>query len=398
MASLLNDTRLRAAPNFVQAHTLDGRPFIAKDTEPYTQFWLSERERVLLAQFAGRRGASPDEAQAAYLRVTGKADTVQERQRLRAVVRQMCQAGVLLAPADDSSRYSAQMAADYIAHRPFPRAIAQHLIQRARIGPGTRVLDLAGGPGDLALALAQASQQVSMMELSSGFLRTARQRAKAQGLALTPLLDSANRLLSHDAVYDVVTVSQALHWLDDVAVCRGLCRLLQPGGSFFVIHGGMQVADDHPLAHLLGYDSILGAHPRQPFAHEVRPLLQRLALLFEALDAPDVQRVDPTHPRTGGPAQRIAPAAVTLFRQPRPFGPGFARGFFTPQHIAASGMAPDVFWRDVSARCAAQPQAACTGTQHWAVLHFQRGASGVDGAGLDSLPATEIAFEGTAGI
>ena len=42
-------------PSFVQAQTLDGRPYVAKDTEPYTQFWLSERERLLLALFA-RRG------------------------------------------------------------------------------------------------------------------------------------------------------------------------------------------------------------------------------------------------------------------------------------------------------------------------------------------------------
>jgi SAM-dependent methyltransferase len=265
------------------------------------------------------------------------------------------------------------------------------------------VLDLAGGPGDLALLLARSSQHVAMMELSRGFLKTAVQRAKAQGLSLRPVLDSANRLVQHDAAYDVVTVSQALHWLDDVAVCRGLCRLLLPDGSFFVIHGGMQVADDHPLAHLLGYDSILGAHPRKPFASEVQPLLQRLALLFEALDAPDVQRVDPTHPRALGngpssPHQRIAPAGVALFRQPRPFGPGFARGFFTPAHITVTGLSSEDFWRDVHQRCAAQPDAACMGIQHWAVLHFRRGAGGVSARELAALQATEIGFEGPTGI
>ncbi len=389
--------RLRAAPSFVQAQTLDGRPYIAKDSEPYTQFWLSERERVLLAQFAGRHGAHGDAAYAAYLRVTGKADTAAERRRATRAVREMQAAGVLLAPADDSSRYSARIAADYIAHRPFPHAIAQHIIASAPVRPSSRVLDLAGGPGDLALALAQVTPHVSLMELSRGFLQTAVARARERGLAITPVHDSCNRLLHHEAAYDVVTVTQALHWLDDVAVCRGLCRLLLPGGSFFAVHGAMAVADSHPLAHLLGYDSILGAHPRRPFADGVRPLLQRLTLLFDALDAPEVQRVDPSHGGlASGPLQRIAPAAVTLYRQPRPLGPGFARGYFTPQHIAVTGMTTEAFWRDVDARCAAEPAAACLGVQHWALLHFQRGAAASVPASLHELPVHEIAYEGSA--
>jgi SAM-dependent methyltransferase len=377
---LAANARLRIDPSFVLAHTLDGRPYVAKDAEPYTQFWLSEREQALLAQFSGKRGATAEAAAAAYLRMKALADTGAERARINKAVRGMQAAGVLLAEGDDTSRYSASIADDYIANRPFPQALAQHIVERGQVQRASRVLDLAGGPGDLALALAQASDQVSLMELSRGFLKTAAKRAQAQGLAVTTIHDSCNRLVHHEGSYDVVTVSQALHWLDDVAVCRGLVRLLNAGGSFFVVHGAMQVPDTHPLAHLLGYDSILGAHPRRPFAEEVAPLLRRLSLLFEALDAPDVQR--------------IAPAGVALFRQQRPFGPGFARGFFTPQHIAVSGMAPDDFWRSLHARCAAQPDAACMGTQHWAVLHFQRGAHGLADTEWPYKPPLELAFNG----
>ena len=391
--------RLRAAPSFVQALTMDGRAYIAKDSEPYTQYWLDDRERQLLAQFAGRHGATVDGAHAAWLRLSGKADTSAERRRVDRIVREMRAAGVLLAPGDDSSRYSSAIVADYTAHRPFPAPIAEQLIEQVPVRRDTAVLDLAGGPGDLALALARASDRVALMELSQGFLRAATRRAQAAGLPITPLHDSANRLPQQAGGYDLITVSQALHWLDDVAVCRGVCQLLQPDGSFVVIHGVMQVDDSHPLAHLLGADSILGAHPRRPFADEVRPLLQRLSLLFGALDAPDVHRVDPTHRRPGASAaQRIAAARVTLYRQPRPFGPGFARGFFTPQHIALSGLAPEAFWADLEARCAVAPPAACQGIQHWAVLHFQRGAAGVDPASIASLTAHAMAFEGPAGL
>ncbi len=50
--------RLRASPSFVLAFTLDGRPYVAKETEPYIQYWLTERYRILLSMFSSRRGAT----------------------------------------------------------------------------------------------------------------------------------------------------------------------------------------------------------------------------------------------------------------------------------------------------------------------------------------------------
>jgi hypothetical protein len=38
------------------------------------------------------------------------------------------------------------------------------------------------------------------------------------------------------------------------------------------------------------------------------------------------------------------------------------------------------------------------GIQHWAVLHFRRGAGGVSARELAALQATEIGFEGPTGI
>jgi len=385
----MNPTRLQASPNFVQARTFDGRAYVAKDAEPYTQFWLSERERVLLSLFGTRGGLGPDRACAGWYGLTGKPRTAAEDQRLARAIAGMHEAGVLMATGEDSSRYDRRIVADYVAHRPFPAAVAAHLVDAAGIGPHTRVLDLAGGPGDLALALARHSQQVSLMELSRGFLGAARARARSRGVRLNTVHDSCNRLVYRDEPCDVITVSQALHWLDDVMVCRGVCRLLQPGGSFFVIHSAIELPEAHPLAYVLGHDSILGAKRRQAFTDELRPLQRRLALLFEALDAPEVQRIDPTQARGG---ERVRPAGVRLFRQQRPFGPGYARGFLTPRHIAVTGQTQEAFWADLEARCVGKLASELSGTHHWAVLHFQRGAQG-EGPALDALAASEIAYE-----
>ena len=73
----------------------------------------------------------------------------------------------------------------------------------------------------LALLLAAHSSQVTLMDWSRGFLQSARRRARALGRPLQTAHESCNRLVHDDGSYDVLTVCQALHWLDDVAVCRG---------------------------------------------------------------------------------------------------------------------------------------------------------------------------------
>ena len=62
--------RLRASPNFALTFTFDGRPYIARDSEPYIQYWLTERYRILLAMFSTKRGATLTEAMEGYFRLT----------------------------------------------------------------------------------------------------------------------------------------------------------------------------------------------------------------------------------------------------------------------------------------------------------------------------------------
>jgi SAM-dependent methyltransferase len=364
--------RLRAAPGFVLSFSMDGRPFVAQDTEPYIQYWLTERYRVLLSLFATRRGLRVDEALAAWHRLHASTPGGAEDKRLQRAIDDMRKAGVLVGTADDTSRYDARIVADYLAHRPFPADLVRHLVQQGGIGRHTRVLDLAGGPGDLACQLAATSSAVTMTDLSKGFVAAATDRARALGLPLDAQHDSANRLAQRGESFDVITVAQALHWLDDVQVVRGVCHTLAEGGSFFVMHSVMDVPDDHPLAYLLGHDSILGKKARLPFAAEVQPLLRRLALLFQALDARGVEHVDLRHAHAAQTSP-LGVAGAQLFAQTRPFDVGYAKGFLTPRHIERTGMSEDAFWRDLHARCAGLPAERFLGTHRWAVLHFKRG-------------------------
>ena len=388
--------RLRASPSFALTFAMDGRAFVAKETEPYIQFWLTERDRVLLSLFSSRAGAKLTDAMDGYLRLTGAVGSAPERKRLAQAIDKMRSAGVLISAHDDVSRYSARIVDAYVAHRPFPPELSDQIIQDGSITAASRVLDLAGGPGDLALALAEVSEHVSLMELSKGFVNAAIKRAKQRGLKLATVHESCNRLVYDDAQYDVVTISQALHWLDDVLVCRGLCRCLRPGGSFFVIQGAFNVEESHPLSYIFGAKSILGHRQKQSFAAGAQALQKRLTLLFDALDSPDVHRIDLAQRFNNAgdaSASRIVPARASLFRQRRPMDLGYARAFLTPAHIAITGQSPTDFWMQLEARCAGATSQQLEGNYEWSLLQFQRGAKRVKLESLDKSSVIEIGYQ-----
>lgn len=388
--------RLRASPSFALTFAMDGRAFVAKETEPYIQFWLTERDRVLLSLFSSRSGAKLTDAMDGYLRLTGAVGSAPERKRLAQAIDKMRSAGVLISAHDDVSRYSARIVDAYVAHRPFPPELSDQIIQDGSITAASRVLDLAGGPGDLALALAEVSEHVSLMELSKGFVNAAIKRAKQRGLKLATVHESCNRLVYDDAQYDVVTISQALHWLDDVLVCRGLCRCLRPGGSFFVIQGAFNVEESHPLSYIFGAKSILGHRQKQSFAAGAQALQKRLTLLFDALDSPDVHRIDLAQRFNNAgdaSASRIVPARASLFRQRRPMDLGYARAFLTPAHIAITGQSPTDFWMQLEARCAGATSQQMEGNYEWSLLQFQRGAKRVKLESLDKSSVIEIGYQ-----
>lgn len=385
--------RLRTSPNFALSLTMDGRAYVAKEVEPYIQYWLSDRERMLFALFAKKGGCLVDDAIADYVHLSGKADDPRATARLAKTIADMKAANVLIGVRDDTSRYDAQIAKAYRTYRPFPPELAAHMVQSAGIGRASSLLDLAGGPGSLALELAKTSDHVAMMELSHGFVCAARKAAKVAGVALTALHDSCNRLIFHDEVYDVVTVSQALHWLDDVMVCKGVGHILRKNGSFFVIQSGFSLGDDHPLSYILGDRTPLGDKPALSFAGQMEALLRRLTLLFEALDMPDVERIDPAQ-KWGADAARIVSVAATLFTQQRPIGLGFARAFLTPTHIAPTGQSPTQFWETLETRCANANAESLMARQDWAILHFKRGGTPRDEAAIDPESAISISWSG----
>lgn len=119
------------------------------------------------------------------------------------------------------------------------RAWKAYTVMVANVGEGSRVLDIAGGTGDLALAFAKkvgTSGKVVHTDINEAMLRTGRERLLDAGVALPTLVCDAEKLPFPDGHFDVVTVAFGLRNMThkDVAL-KEMNRVLKPGGKLLVL-------------------------------------------------------------------------------------------------------------------------------------------------------------------
>lgn len=105
--------------------------------------------------------------------------------------------------------------------------------------PGQRVLDIAGGTGDLALAFAKkvgATGEVVHTDINEAMLRTGRDRLLDAGTILPTVVCDAERLPFDSGHFDLVSVAFGLRNMThkDRAIAE-MCRVLKPGGRLLVL-------------------------------------------------------------------------------------------------------------------------------------------------------------------
>lgn len=111
---------------------------------------------------------------------------------------------------------------------------------------GMRVLDIAGGTGDLAIGFAKdvgandtnevTRGQVVHTDINEAMLRTGRDRLLNAGVILPTMVCDAEKLPFADAYFDIVSVAFGLRNMThkDVAL-KEMLRVLKPGGKLLVL-------------------------------------------------------------------------------------------------------------------------------------------------------------------
>lgn len=112
------------------------------------------------------------------------------------------------------------------------------LVDAAAATESTRVLDIATGTGDVAIALAKAIPGASItgLDLSEGMLERARVKAGAQGRKIGFVRGDALDTGLPAGSYDLITVAYGVRNYADLH--KGLaeaCRLLRPGGHLLIL-------------------------------------------------------------------------------------------------------------------------------------------------------------------
>ncbi len=119
------------------------------------------------------------------------------------------------------------------------RAWKAFTVGRAAVRTGARVLDIAGGTGDLARALARRAGptgEVWLTDINESMLAAGRDRLLDDGLTLPTALADAEQLPFPDAYFDRVTVAFGLRNMThkDRALAE-MHRVLKPGGKLLVL-------------------------------------------------------------------------------------------------------------------------------------------------------------------
>jgi 2-polyprenyl-3-methyl-5-hydroxy-6-metoxy-1,4-benzoquinol methylase len=126
----------------------------------------------------------------------------------------------------------AWMAGDFGQIARYSAKSAEVFVDRLKIQPGARVLDVACGTGNLAIPAARKGAQVWGIDIATNLLEQARERASAEGLAAVFEAGDAEQLPHPDAHFDLVmSMFGAMFAPRPELVAAELARVCRPGGT-----------------------------------------------------------------------------------------------------------------------------------------------------------------------
>ena len=124
------------------------------------------------------------------------------------------------------------MAGDYDRFSRYLENGAREFYERLHVAPGSRLLDVGCGSGQLALIAAKDGLEVTGVDIASNLVERARARAQGEGLQARFEEADAEALPFEDASFDVVvSLIGAMFAPRPELVAKELLRVCKPGGT-----------------------------------------------------------------------------------------------------------------------------------------------------------------------
>ncbi len=154
------------------------------------------------------------------------------------------------------------------------------VLTEANVKPGTRVLDLGCGQGDLTLALLQRGAVVTSLDLSPGMVEVTRRRVALHSpeSPATFIAAPVEATGLPSQAFDVIVGRWILHHIDLDPAAAELARLLAPGGrAVFLENSGANPILNVARNHLIGRCGIprLGTEDERPLVADDWRVLER---------------------------------------------------------------------------------------------------------------------------
>ncbi len=112
-------------------------------------------------------------------------------------------------------------------------------IALAGVKPGEKILDLAGGTGDLAAKFAKlvgAEGQIVLADINAAMLQVGRERLLDKGILVNYAQVNAECLPFADNTFDMITIAFGLRNVTDKDVAlASMLRVLKPGGRLLIL-------------------------------------------------------------------------------------------------------------------------------------------------------------------
>jgi SAM-dependent methyltransferase len=144
-------------------------------------------------------------------------------------------------------------AAGYLAGRPpYPAALWDDLFARAPASPDGRLLDLACGPGRIALALADRFADIWAVDLEPEMTAAGQAEAASRGVDhIRWQVGPAETFVAPDAHFSHLAIGEAFHRLDQPRVAAHALRWLRPGGAIAIVGHTGPLGGDEPWQRLV---------------------------------------------------------------------------------------------------------------------------------------------------